>query len=151
VATPAGDEVVIPALLRAARGAYQQAIGRRLRDAGFDDLPRNGPFVVGGMARAGGSAGHLVRHLGVSQQAAGQLIDTLVERGYLARRVNPTDRRRITVELTDRGRAAAAAVREGIVEVDDALTEMISVDQLAGLRAGLGALAELRWRQEAPS
>ena len=106
----AGDAVVIPALLRAARGAYGHAIHRSLVAAGFDDLPRNGPFVLGGMARQGGSAGDLIRELGVSKQAASQLIDTLVLRGYLERLINPDDRRRMTIELTDRGRAAAAAL-----------------------------------------
>src|SRR6266566_8566963 len=64
---PVADEVVIPALLRAARGTYAQAIRVRLAAAGFDDMPRNGPYVLGGMARlsptatctseAGGSPG----------------------------------------------------------------------------------------------
>ena len=77
------DEVVIPALLRAARGSYGHAIRARLADAGFEDIPRNGSYVLGGMVNHGGSAGGLVRELGVSKQAASQLIDTLVLRGYL--------------------------------------------------------------------
>lgn len=106
---PAADEVVIPALLRAARGTYAQAIRVRLAAAGFDDMPRNGLYVLGGMASHGGSAGGLIRELEVTKQAASQLIDTLVLRGYLNREVNPADRRRMTIELTDRGRAAAAS------------------------------------------
>ena len=55
------DEVVIPALLRAARGSYAQAIRTHLEEAGFDDLPRNGGFVLGGMANHGGSAADMIR------------------------------------------------------------------------------------------
>lgn len=138
------DVVPIPALLRAARGAYGHAIQARLTAAGFDDLPRNGPYVLGGMANRGGSAGDLVRQLGVSKQAAGQLIDVLVLRGYLERRPDPDDRRRMTIAVTDRGGAAAAAVRAGVEDVDGALASRLTASQLAGLRAGLEELCAIR-------
>src|SRR5271154_3607584 len=96
----------IPALLRAARGAYAHAVRAELAAGGFDDMPANGPFVLGGMATHGVEAGHLLKQLGVSKQATSQLIDTLVVRGYLERDTDPDDRRRITIEVTDRGRAA---------------------------------------------
>ncbi len=139
---------MIPALLRAARVAYGEAIRVRLAAAGFDDLPRNGPYVLGGMANRGGSAGELIRELGVTKQAASQLIDTLVVRGYLARDVDPGDRRRMTIELTDRGRAAAASVRAGVEAVDAQLAELCSPAEMDGLRAGLVALTEIRERME---
>ena len=142
------DDVALPALLRAARGAYGHAIRSRLAAAGCDDLPRNGPYVIGGMAGQGGSAGDLIRQLGVSKQAASQLIDTLVVRGYLVREVTPEDRRRVTIELTDRGRAAAGAVRAGVQAVDAELSERLSPADLAGLRAGLVALCDIRDRLE---
>jgi DNA-binding MarR family transcriptional regulator len=142
------DEVVIPALLRAARGAYGHAIRTRLAAGEFDDLPGNGPYILGGMANHGGTAGGLIRELGVSKQAASQLIDTLVLRGYLEREVNAEDRRRMTIELTERGRAAAAVVRDGVEAVDAELADRISPSELAGLRAGLVALTEIRERLE---
>jgi DNA-binding MarR family transcriptional regulator len=146
---PGHDDVPIPALLRAARGAYGHAIQARLGAAGFDDLPRNGPFVLGGMANRGGAAGDLVRQLRVSKQAASQLVDVLVLRGYLDRQVDPDDRRRMTIALTERGRAAAAAVRAGVEEVDEALALRLSAAQLAGLYAGLEALGAIREDAEA--
>jgi len=138
------DDVPIPALLRASRGAYAHAVQRRLAAAGFDDLPRSGPFVLGGMANHGASAGDLVRQLGVTKQATGQLVDTLVARGYLERRPDPDDRRRMVIELTPRGRAAAAEVREAVQGVDADLARRLSPAQLAGLRAGLVALCDIR-------
>ena len=137
-------EVVIPALLRAARGSYAQAIGAHLAEAGFDDLPRHGAFVLGGMANHGGSAVEMIRGLGVSKQAASQLIDTLVLRGYLTRAMNPNDRRRMTIELTERGRAAAGAVRAGIQSIDAELARMLTPVELEGLRSGLAALGRIR-------
>lgn len=138
------DDVPLPALLRASRGAYGHAVRRRLAEAEFDDLPRNGPYVLGGMANHGVSPGQLVRELGVSKQATGQLIDTLVARGYLDRRPDPDDRRRLLIELTPRGRAAAEEVREAIRSVDAELARRVSAAELAGLRAGLVALSEIR-------
>jgi DNA-binding MarR family transcriptional regulator len=139
-----GTQASIPALMRAARGSYALVISAHLAAAGLDDLPRNGPFVLGGMARWGGSASDMTRALGVTKQAASQLVDTLVLRGYLTREVNPSDRRRMTIDLTDRGREAAAAVGAAVAEVDARLAEMISPGQLAGLRAGLAALAAIK-------
>jgi DNA-binding MarR family transcriptional regulator len=149
MSTPAiQNDVPIPALLRAARGAYGHAVRARLASGGFDDLPGNGPYVLGGMANHGGTAGNLIRQLGVSKQAASQLIDTLVLRGYLDRTVNADDRRRMTIELTDRGRAAAEAVAEGVNAVDAELAKLLSPDELDGLYNGLVALTAIRERME---
>jgi DNA-binding MarR family transcriptional regulator len=142
------EGIVIPALLRAARGAYGHAIRKALVEAGFDDVPANGAFVLGGMAYHQVTAGDLIRQLGVSKQAASQLIDTLVLRGYLEREVNPDDRRRVNVELTERGVAAGNAIGAGRQTVDDELEAMISPAELKGLRAGLVALIEIRERLE---
>jgi len=100
------------------------------------------------MANWGGSAADMIRGLGVSKQAASQLIDVLVLRGYLTREINPEDRRRMVIGLTDRGRAAAAAIRAGVEAVDAELAELISPDELVGLRAGLAALGKIKERMD---
>jgi DNA-binding MarR family transcriptional regulator len=136
-------EIAMPILLRMARDSYARSIRRHLAAGGFEDLPRNGPFVLGGMATNAGTAADMIAGLGVSKQAASQLIDTLVVRGYLEREVNPDDRRRITTTLTEAGRAAADAVRSGVQTVDAELAAHLSAEQIASLRSGLLALAGL--------
>jgi len=138
------DDVVFPALLRAARGSYSHAIRRHLRDAGCDDLPRNAPFLVGGMVNHGGDPRLLLRQLGVTKQAQSQLVDALESRGYVTREPVPGDRRRMTLRATERGRKAAAASAAGVREVDAELARRITPEQLAGLRAGLVALCDIR-------
>jgi len=138
------SEVGIPPLLRAARGAYGHAIRSELAAVGFDDLPPNSAYVLGGIVNHGGSAGQLGRQLGISKQAASQLIDTLVVRGYLVRSEDPQDRRRITIDATDRGRAAAEAIRVGVLSVEEDLSGRLSAGEMAGLRAGLVALCDIR-------
>jgi len=146
--TEDSDLPSIPALLRASRGSYGHAIRMHLAAAELDDLPPNGAYVVGGIVTHGGSAGDLVRQLGVSKQAASQLIDTLVVRGYLERSADPQDRRRITIEATERGRAAAEAIAAGVQAVDSELTELISPAGVSGLREGLIALCQISERME---
>lgn len=91
----------------------------------------------------------LVRQLGVSTQAASQLIDTLVLRGSLSRDADPDDRRRLEITLTERGRAAAVAVRSGVTSVDAEPDATITPEQRAALRTGLVALTTIRERRVA--
>lgn len=138
------EPIALPALLRAARGAYVDAIRARLAEGGMDDLPRNAPYVLGGMANRRRSIGDLIVELDVTKQAASQLIDTLVIRGYLSREVDEADRRRLSITLTDRGFAAASTVRSGIADIDAELAERCDANELASLRTALEALNDIR-------
>ena len=50
----------------------------------------------------------------------------LVLRGYLDRQINPDDRRRMDIEFTERGRAAAVVIRAAIEKIDKRLTATLS-------------------------
>jgi DNA-binding MarR family transcriptional regulator len=134
-------EVTLPALLRAARKAYGAAIRSALADAGCDDVPSNGSYVIGAIARTGAPLSDIIQWLGVSKQAAGQLVDTLVTRGFLGRSVDPEDRRRLTITLTERGVAVAAVIRSAVDGVDAALAAEVGPDYVAHTRATLASLA----------
>jgi DNA-binding MarR family transcriptional regulator len=133
----------VPSLLRRARRAYARAVTEELADAGFDDVPRNGAYVLAASAREGAQLGRIIRELAVSKQAAGQLIDTLVSRGYLDRSVDPQDRRRLAIALTDRGAAAAAVVAAAAAGVDARLLERVSADHVEHAREVLRTLGDL--------
>jgi len=96
------------------------------------------------VARGGSPLSDIIASLGVSKQAAGQLVDTLVVRGYLERSPDPDDRRRMTVDLTDRGRTAAEATWTAVNEVDTALADRVGADAVAITRSTLVALIGLR-------
>ena len=143
------EDVPLPQLMREAHDVYRHAVARALADAGCDDVPRNGPFVLADLDQAAAdprfsSQADVVASLGLSKQAASQLIDTLVLREYLERRNDPVDRRRMEVRLTERGRVAAIAIGTAINAVEDGLAQLISVDELHGLRAGLAAYRAIR-------
>src|SRR6516165_4295806 len=134
--------------MREARGAYGDAVRRALAEGECDDVPRNGAFVLANLdpdpEPSFSPQADMVVALRLSKQAASQLIDTLVLRGYLERRSDPDDRRRMGVRLTERGRAAAAAIQAAVASVDATLEQRITAEELRGLRAGLAALAEIR-------
>jgi len=139
------DDVVMPALLRHARTTYGSAMREALAEAGYDDIPRNGLYVIGGLALGAGGVplGQLVHELGVSKQSAGQLIDTLVLRGYLERTVDGEDRRKLTVTLTARGQAAAAAQAGAREKIDAALLARMGAEKISHTRQTLAALCQM--------
>ena len=118
------DEVSLPVLLRHARTTYANAMREALEEAGHDDIPGNGLYIIGGLALEDRDIPlrQLVRELGITKQGAGQLVDLLVIRGYLSRSVDENDRRQLIVALTDRGRAAAEVQRQAREKIDKELS-----------------------------
>jgi DNA-binding MarR family transcriptional regulator len=56
------------------------------------------------------TVGELAHGLGLSMPAASELIDRLVELGYLERGANPLDRRQVLVELTPKAHAFSSQI-----------------------------------------
>ena len=138
------DEIVMPALIADARRTYGLAIRRSFRENGFDDMPRRGAAVVGGIANNGAAPQQdFARFLGISKQTASQLLDNLVGLGYVERTPDADDRRRVLITLTDRGRAAAKASRSAVQLVDRALARRVSADDVAATRRVLGSLINI--------
>lgn len=135
----------MPALLRAARATYGAAMRRALAEEGYGDIPRNGLFVIGGLALGAGDVplSRLIQELGVSKQAAGQLVDTLVLRGYLERKVDDEDRRKLTVTLTARGNAAAAAQASARARIDNDLLASVGAQDISRTRHTLAVLCDM--------
>jgi DNA-binding MarR family transcriptional regulator len=141
------EELTLPVVLGEGRMTYGRAIRKGYTEAGFDDIPKLGPRLLGGILRNGGtvgSASNVGRDFGISKQAASKLIDILVIRGYVNRGVDPDDRRKLTLELTDRGRAAAEVGWEATDRVDRELEDAVGADAIRQMRATVGALVELR-------
>ncbi|HVV90441.1 MAG TPA: hypothetical protein VHB53_08100, partial [Solirubrobacterales bacterium] len=68
----------------------------------------------------------------------------LVIRGYLERGTDPEDRRRLTLELTERGREAAEVGWEASDRIDRELEQAVGAEAIAQMRATVGALVGLR-------
>lgn len=139
------QDIVMPALLRWGLRTYGERMRAALAAADCEDMPPKGMFVVGSLAMGTGVAPLLTlgKQLDVTKQAVGQLIDTLVLRGYLKREADDEDRRRISIKLTERGWHAAAVQRTAREKIDAELAARVGADTVAAARSVLGALVEL--------
>ncbi|MGC2111729.1 MAG: MarR family transcriptional regulator [Candidatus Korobacteraceae bacterium] len=139
------EEIALPALLRHARTTYGSAMRKALDQAGYDDIPGNGLYVIGGLALGVPDIplGQLIKELRISKQAAGQLVDALVMRGYLERSVDKEDRRKLTVTLTERGKAAAATQSAARERVDAELLASVGQEDVNRTRRTLAALIDI--------
>ncbi len=101
--------------------------------------------IIGGLALGArdGPSGQLVRELRISKQAAGQLIDVLVARGYLERTVDPADRRKLTLGLTERGRAAAMVQAQARAGIDVVLLSQAGREDVERTRRTLAILVDI--------
>jgi uncharacterized protein YjbI with pentapeptide repeats len=135
----------LPALLRHARATYGAAMRIALARTGHDDIPESGLYLIGRLAQAGEGVpiGRLVDALGITKQGAGQLVDTLVTRGYMTRTPSQADRRQLIVTLTDRGRAAAAALTKARKTIDAELADVVPEADIESTRRTLAALIEI--------
>lgn len=143
----------IPALLRHARTTYGMAMRRALAEAGYDDIPKNGLYVIGGLALETGALplGQLIEELRISKQSASQLVDTLVARGYLHRTEDPRDRRKLTITLTERGQDAAATQAAAGKKIDEELINRVGQESVYHARRTLAALIEMGRHGEHPA
>lgn len=133
----------LPALLRHARHTYGAAMRVALTEGGYDDIPGNGLYVIGALALGEAPLSQIIREMRVSKQAAGQLVDALVLRGYLDRQVDAQDRRRLTVTLTERGRAAADTQMAAREAIDSELVARVGAETVRHAREALAALIEI--------
>ena len=136
-------ELGIPGLLRLARRPYRNAVAAALAEAGFDDVPRNGAYLLARVHDGRYAVAELTRGLGISKQAVSQLVDTMVTRGYIERKPDAEDRRRMQLTLTPRGAAAATLSWQAATQVDEELERRLSAAGVAALRSGLIALSDM--------
>jgi hypothetical protein len=140
-------DVQTPALLRQARGAYSLAIRIRLSAEGLSDLPKNGPYLVGGLAN-GVSAAQLVSEMGLSDSQIEELLEKLLEGNFVEANDGPFMDDALDLRNTARGSRAANAVSEAIDNVNRELALALSAEEFRGFQSGLVALGAIKARTE---
>lgn len=144
------DGLATVTLMRSARGVYSRSIRAQLHVIGANDLPRNGAFILAGVVGDSRPIQDLPADMGISQQAAIELLDILERRGYLQRNPGPDDTPGTVTELaeltelTERGTEVVQAVRRGIEAVDLRLRERVAPEQIDAMRSVLIALTEIK-------
>ncbi|MFI7414223.1 MarR family winged helix-turn-helix transcriptional regulator [Streptomyces sp. NPDC049627] len=110
------EALALTAALLAAAGDLTKRINDGVVARGFEVRPAHG-FAFSRLAPDGATVTDLAAHLGVTKQAASQLVDELVRKGYVERRPHPRDARARLVVLTERGWACTRAAEEAAAEV----------------------------------
>ncbi|GGX26516.1 MarR family transcriptional regulator [Streptomyces malachitofuscus] len=106
--------------LSAALLAVAGELTRRIHDGvvarGFEGVRPAHGFAFTRLAPDGATVTDLAVHLGMTKQAASQLVDELVRKGYAERRPHPEDARARLVVLTESGWACTRAAEEAAAE-----------------------------------
>ena len=92
------------------------------------------------------SVGRLAELFGMGLPGASLLADRLVRSGYVERRADPADRRRVLLRLTRVGDRLVGDLREGSSSQLHRWMSALSPDDLAALSRGWRALAEVAAR-----
>ena len=133
----------IPFLLSQLGSYLADDFKRRLAPLGMQ--PRTNAVLVALADHDGQSQRELSARLGVHRNVMVGLIDMLEERGLVARRPHPDDRRAFAVTLTDKARALLPELEERSRQLEDAVTASLTpaertalLSMLRRLSAGLG-------------
>jgi DNA-binding MarR family transcriptional regulator len=110
------DAAALPFLLLRASSRLVDGIQDRMARRGYDDVRPAHGFAFTLIAGGGATAGQLAEHLGVTKQAAAQMVQELEAKGYVTRSTDPADRRAKRVVLTARGRACTRAAERAAAE-----------------------------------
>lgn len=123
--------------------AFQLVIGefvRRVEAAGYTDLRPVHGHIFQALRPGGLTSTELASTLGMTKQAAGQIVTELERKGYLRRRPHPAGGRRRLVELTDEALKHLSLSGDLLHELEAQLAAQLGDPGLARLRAELARL-----------
>lgn len=126
---------------RSLQRAYKQIHARlvhELHDMGYTDITQAQAEILSYITDDGSSIVELAKTLGVTKQAAGELVKQLKSFGYVSKRVSTSDARSYTVMLDSRGRQL---IRDA-VQLKEAIETEYS--QILGKRDFEAFIASLR-------
>jgi DNA-binding MarR family transcriptional regulator len=137
MATMTGDswEVAVAVLRLASQlvDGIQEGLARR----GFDDVRPAHGFAFARIGEGAAPTADVAEHLGITKQAAGQLVEYLVDHGYVMRRPDERDARARLLLLTERGRACTVAAEASAADTVDGWKSQLGPPGFIQLQAAL--------------
>jgi DNA-binding MarR family transcriptional regulator len=127
-------------LLARARRSWVKQIAERMAEAGFPGYRLTDAGILGLLLRGPLAIGQLGEALQVSRQAARQMADGLVERGYASFGTDQADSRRTLVVLTPSGQAYGRAIWAAQDALNEVVRSRVSEADLAAADAVLRAV-----------
>ncbi|MFJ9120407.1 MarR family winged helix-turn-helix transcriptional regulator [Streptomyces sp. NPDC102394] len=135
------EAMALSAALLAVAGELTQRINEGVVARGFEGMRPAHGFAFTRLAPDGATVTELAAHLGVTKQAASQLVDEVVRKGYAERRPHPVDARARLIVLTERGWACTRAAEEAAAEVVREWADVLGEGEVRALRDRLGRIA----------
>ncbi|MEJ8668706.1 MarR family winged helix-turn-helix transcriptional regulator [Streptomyces sp. MS1.AVA.1] len=135
------EAMALSAALLAVAGELTQRINDGVVARGFEGLRPAHGFAFARLAPDGATATDLAAHLGVTKQAASQLVDEIVRKGYAERRPHPDDARARLVVLTERGWACTRAAEEAAADAVRAWVGVLGESEVQALLRQLVRIA----------
>jgi DNA-binding MarR family transcriptional regulator len=123
--------------LLAASRALVDGVSAGVQARGFEDLRPAHGFAFTRLSAGGATITELAEHLDVTRQAAAQLVDELVAKGYVERRPHPRDARARLIVLTDKGWACTRAAEAAIADTLRSWESILGPQRLLALRDDL--------------
>jgi DNA-binding MarR family transcriptional regulator len=123
--------------LLAASRALVDGVDAGVRSRGFGDVRPAHGFAFARLSAGGATITQLAEHLDVTRQAAAQLVDELITKGYVERRPHPRDARARLIVLTEKGRACTQAAEAAIKDALESWEAALGAERLLALRDDL--------------
>ena len=133
--------LALPVLLLSAAGTLVEAIQAGVEARGFTGLRPAHGFAFARMAPDGASIAEIGEHLGVTKQAASQLVDELLRRGYVTSGPHPRDARAKLITLTELGWACTRAADAAALDAVKGWAEALGPERVGELVADLARVA----------
>jgi DNA-binding MarR family transcriptional regulator len=135
------EAMALSAALLAAAGELTQRIHEGVVARGFEGVRPAHGFAFARLAPDGATVTDVAAHLGVTKQAASQLVEELVRKGYVERRPHPGDARARLLVLTELGWACTRAAEEAAADAVRAWAEVLGEGEMRALRTRLASIA----------
>ena len=133
-------EALAVGLLSVSR-ALVDGITAGMRARGFADLRPAHGFAFTRLTPSGATITELAEHLDVTRQAAAQLVEELVAKGYVRRSRHPDDARARLITLTSKGWACTRAAEAAIADTVRPWAAVLGEQRLRALQDDLLRIA----------
>jgi DNA-binding MarR family transcriptional regulator len=89
-------------------------------------------------------SGHVLsERMGLSPSRGSRIIDGLIDKGLLARNVDPEDRRYNAISLTIKGKTVRAGVEQAKKTCEQKITSQMGIKEIELLKKGLKSIIEI--------
>jgi DNA-binding MarR family transcriptional regulator len=129
--------IPLTALLDLAFEAMLAEFRNEIDESEFDDLRVTHGCVFRYVRETGMRLTEIAERANVTKQSAGEIVDDLVELGYVERVPDPADRRAKLVCLTGRGERAQEFGFRTFAAIEERWAERFGTERIAGLRRTL--------------